>query len=378
MKFKDVIGHDSLKKQLIENVRQQRIGHAQLFLGADDTGALALALAFARYIQCRDRGQEDACGKCPACIKLDKLAHPDLHFFFPSAPNHEHKKDVSSKLFTNLWRELLLESPYFTWFQWLKKLGVENKQAIINAEDCNDIIRALGMKSYESPYRIIVIYMVEKLYYAAAPKILKVLEEPPQNTLFLMVSENKDRILNTILSRTQIVKVPLPQEQDVLKALTDKFGVDQKRARQIAFLTGGSITEALRLCHQDEEQMADFDSFREWMRYCYTNDVAQILKWVEKTVQSGREKQKSFFQYGLKIFRMCVLHHYDAGHLIRLDGEEQSFIIKFAPYVNHRNTLQIVEAFNLAIVHLERNANPKILFTDLSFQLHKLMQIQGQ
>ncbi len=378
MMFKDVIGHDNLKNRLTENVRQRRIGHAQLFLGADDTGALPLALAFARYIQCRDRGPEDACGKCPTCIKFDKLAHPDLHFFFPSAPNQEHKKDVSSKLFTNLWRELLLESPYFTWFQWLKKLGVENKQAIINAEDCNDIIRTLGMKSYESPYRIVVIYMVEKLYHAAAPKILKVLEEPPENTLFLMVSENKDRILNTILSRAQIVKLPLPEEQKVAEALTDRFGVEPKKASQIAFLTGGRLTEALRLCHQDEEQLADFESFREWMRCCYANDVAHILKWVEKISQAGREKQKSFFQYGLKIFRMCVLYNYDAGHLIRLDGEEKTFLEKFSPFVNHRNTLQIVDAFNQAIYHLERNANPKILFTDLSFQLNKLMHVRAQ
>ncbi len=372
--FKDVIGQDRIKQLLIRNVGQQRTGHAQLFLGNEDTGALPLAVAFARFIQCRNRGAEDACGSCSSCIKLDKLAHPDLHFFFPSAPNQEHKKDVSSKLFMNNWRELLLENPYFTYFQWLQKLGVENKQAIINAEDCNDIIRNLGMKSYESPYRVVVIYMLEKLFYAAAPKLLKVLEEPPENTLFLMVSENKERILNTILSRTQIQKLPLPGEEDVYKALTGRYGIEPVRAKQIAFLSGGRITEALKLCHHDEEQLADFASFREWMRYCYTRDVARILKWVDQTVQAGREKQKSFFQYGLKIFRLCLLQNYQLEQLIRLEGEEQDFIQKFATVVNHRNTLQIVEAFNEAILHLERNANPRILFTDLSLQMHKMMQ----
>ncbi len=374
MLFKDVIGQNRMKQLLIRNVGQRRIGHAQLFLGNEDTGALPLAIAFARFIQCRNRGTDDACGQCTSCIKFDKLAHPDLHFFFPSAPNQEHKKDVSSKLFMHNWRELLLENPYFTYARWLQKLGIENKQAIINAEDCNDIIRALGMKSYESPYRVVVIYMPEKLYHAAAPKLLKVLEEPPENTLFLMVSENKERILNTILSRTQIQKLSLPDEDDVYHALTERYGTEPARAKQIAFLSGGRVSEALMLSQHDEEQLADFVSFREWMRYCYQNDVSKILKWVEQVMRDGREKQKSFFQYGLKIFRLCLLQNYQLAQLIRLEGEEQEFIQRFSKVVNHRNTLQIVEAFNEAILHLERNANPRILFTDLSLQMHKMMQ----
>lgn len=373
MKFSDVIGHKQIKQRLIQHVNQKRIGHAQLFLGTNDTGALALALAFAGYIQCRDRGEQDACGKCPACLKMDKLIHPDLHFFFPTAPNQEHKKDVSSKLFMARWREQLLDSPYFTHFQWLNKLGVENKQAFINAEDCNDIIRALGVKSYESPYRIVLIYMVEKLFYAAAPKLLKVLEEPPGNTLFLMVSENRDRILNTILSRTQVIKLPLPDEASLVRTLVERYGVEAKTAQHLAFLTGGALSESLRIYQQDEEQLADFESFREWMRSCYKGDAARIIKWVESTAQSGREKQKSFFQYGLKMFRMCLLNNYGAGELIRIEGEEEDFIHKFSPFVNHGNALQIVDSFNQGILHLERNANAKILFTDLSFTLHRLM-----
>ncbi len=375
MQFREVIGHDHIKGQLMANVRANRISHAQLFLGPDDSGTLAIALAYARFILCHDRGEEDACGKCPSCLKFSKLAHPDLHFFFPSAPNQEHKKEkpVSSKLFLPRWREILLETPYFTYRQWLEHLGIENKQAIINTEDCNDIIRTLGLKSYEGKYKIIFVYMTEKLYYAAAPKLLKVLEEPPQNTLFLMVSENKDLVLNTILSRTQILKVPRPSEDEVSQALAEKAGTDPVRARQIAFLADGSVSEALRLAKHGGEVMADFDSFREWMRYCYKKDTSKIIKWAEDASRGGREKQKSFFQYGLKIFRLCLLHNYNVDSLIRLEGEEKDFISKFSPFVNHRNAIQIVTAFNTAITHLERNANPKILFTDLSFQLVRLM-----
>ncbi len=377
MFFRDVIGHKKVKKRLIQQVEQKRIGHAQLFLGSNDTGSLALALAFSRYVHCLDRGSEDACGLCPSCIKYNKLVHPDLHFFFPTAPNKTHKKDVSSKLFLPQWREQVLDSPYFIYFQWLSNLNIENKQAIINAEDCNDIIRTLGVKGYESTYRVILIYMMEKLFHSAAPKLLKVLEEPPENTLFLMVSENKDRILNTILSRSQVLRLPLPREDEVAEALRHRYGMEEKISQHLAFLTGGSLSETLRISQQEEVRMADFESFRTWMRYCYSGDVSKILKWVEETSQGGREKQKSFFEYGLKIFRMCLLHNYGAGELIRLQGEELDFIRKFSPYINHNNALPITEAFNQAILHLERNANAKILFSDLSLKLHGLMMAKA-
>lgn len=345
-----------------------------MFYGSEGTGTVALSLAFARYILCVNRTDGDACGACASCIKMNKLAHPDLHFFFPSAPNQEHKKEVSSKLFVNQWRELLLDTPYFSYFQWLQKLGVENKQAIINAEDCNDIIRVLGMKSYESPYRIIYIYMVDKLYYSAAPKILKILEEPPQNTIFLMMSDNKDRILNTILSRTQIMRIPPPGEEEIAGGLTEKFGIEPKKAREASFLADGSVSDALKYCYRDEEQMADLESFRSWMLACFRNKQDDIIDWVNDIATAGREKQRSFFLYGLNIFRMCLLQNYDAETLIRTGEQERAFIKKFARYVNHRNIIQIVEAFNLAIVHLDRNANARILFSDLSFRVHSLMR----
>ncbi len=379
MFFSDVIGHEAIKRRLVSNAGNNRISHAQLFLGHQASGTLPLALAYARYIQCRNRGPEDACGKCPSCLKFNKYEHPDIHFIFPTATNKEHKdrEKVSSKLFLAHWRKLLIEKPYFDYFDWLAAIEIENKQANINAEDCNDIIRTLGLKSYESPYKIMIIYMVEKLNYAAAPKLLKIVEEPPGNTLFLMISENKDRIINTILSRTQIQKVPLPDEALVAETLANSYGLEQKKAARVAFMTDGIITDALRLIQAGEGHLADFDSFREWMRFCYKNDTAKILKWVEKTAHDGREKQKSFLQYGLKIYRLCLLNNYDADDLIRLEGEEKGFLEGFSPFIHHQNAIDVVEAFNTAIMHLERNANPRILFADLSFQLSRLMHIKA-
>lgn len=375
MFFSDVIGHNTIKKRLISNIRENRISHAQLFLGPQSCGSLPLALAYARYIQCSDQSKDDACGSCPSCLKFNKYEHPDLHFIFPTAVSQEQKEGekVNSRHFLPQWRKLLIEKPYFDYSDWLTAIDIANKQAIIKAEDCNNIIKTLGLKTYESPYKIVIIYMIDKLYYAAAPKLLKVVEEPPENTLFIMISENKDRIINTILSRTQVLKLPLPDEAEVQDALVNKYNIDSDKARQIAFLSDGHITEAFKLIQRDDEHMADFDSFREWMRFCYKNDIGMILKWVEKTSKAGREKQKSFCNFGLKTFRQCILNNYKAEGLLRLAGEQHDFMQRFSPFINHRNAIEIVTAFNTAIQHLERNANPKILFADLSFRMHTLM-----
>lgn len=373
MYFSDVVGHDTLKQQLISNVKNNRLSHAQLFLGPEGSGNLALALAFSQYIQCRQRKENDSCGICPSCLKFKKLEHPDLHFFFPVASNKEFDKNVKSRLFYKYWRELLIETPYFRYAQWLEKTGIENKQAIINAEDCNDIIRILGLKTYESPFKIIVIWMVEKLFYSAAPKLLKVLEEPPENTLFFLVSENRDLILNTILSRTQLVKVPRLTDNEIETGLTAKYSCEPAKARQIAFQASGNFNEALRLMQTNNEPLEDFREFRNWMRLCFKSDIAGIVKWVEVFSKAGREKHKTMLQYGLNIFRVCLLHMYNTTSLITLEGEEKDFVQKFSPFINQETAPLVVEEFSKAITHVERNANSKILFTELSLKLVSLL-----
>lgn len=380
MFFKDVVGQASLKKQLISNVNSNRISHAQLFLGPEGSGKLALAMAYARYIQCRNRGPEDACGTCPSCQKFSKLEHPDIHFYFPTAKvkgmeeGSSTEKNPKSKLFYKPWREMLMESPYVRYVDWLERLGIQNQQAVIYSEDCNDIIRDLSLKAFESPYKIVLIWMIEKLQYQASPKLLKTLEEPPDGTLFLLISENKDDILKTILSRTQLVKIPLIPDRQVEQFLVDRYECTPERARHIAFLAGGNFAEALRVLESDHEPQADFVTFREWMRLCFKRDVNGILGWVDTFARTGREKQKATLQYGLTVFRQCLLENYHAGHTLRLDGDERDFIKKFAPFVNHQNALDIIEAFNDAFYHVERNANPKILLTDLSLKLARLFK----
>ncbi|MFO7978282.1 MAG: DNA polymerase III subunit delta [Bacteroidales bacterium] len=374
MLFRDVIGHDVLKQQLINNVNNHRLSHAQLFLGPEGSGNLALALAFAQYIQCRNKGPEDACGTCPSCLKLKKLEHPDLHFFFPVATNKEIDKKPRSQLFYKYWREMLLKTTYFRYYQWLEKIGIENKQAIINADDCNDIIRTLGLKTYESPFKIVIIWMVEKLFHAAAPKLLKVLEEPPENTIFLLVSENRDLILNTILSRTQLVKVPRLTDQEIEQGLLTQYGCGEDQARQIAFQAAGNFNEALRLLQTNNEPLEDFNQFRDWMRLCFSTDIAGILKWVDGFSKAGREKHKTLLHYGLNVFRTCLLYMYQTPSLIRLEGQEKEFVQKFSPFINEHTAPMIIQEFSLAIAHVERNANSKILFTDLSLKLAGLLK----
>jgi DNA polymerase III subunit delta' len=380
MFFKDVVGHKALKKQLIANVTKNRISHAQLFLGPEGSGKLTLALAYARYIHCHNRGPEDACGTCPSCIKFNKLEHPDLHFYFPTAKVKDMEDDENvekkprSKLFYNQWRELLRESSYVRYNDWLEKLGVQNQQTVIYAEDCNDIIKDLGLKAFGGQFRIVIIWMIEKLQYQAAPKLLKTLEEPPEGTIFLLISENKDAILKTILSRAQMVKIPLIEDADIEQRLNEMHECNPEKARQIAFLAGGNFSEALRILETNNEPQADFGVFRDWMRLCFQKKVKDLLQWVDKFSRAGRERQKAMLQYGLTIFRQCLLQNYQAGQALRLEGEQRDFIEKFSPYVNHNNALEIIDAFNQAIYHVERNANPKILFTDLSFNLARLFR----
>ncbi len=379
MMFKNVVGQEQIKNILIRNAGNKRVSHAQLFLGAEGSGGLALALAYARFLQCRNPQANDACGTCHSCIQFNKYEHPDIHFYFPTIAKQsgQNKTDekASSRIYLTQWRQMLLKSPYFSYLDWLAQMGIEKKQAHISVEDSNDIIKNLGPKAYEGPMKIVLIYMPERINFQAGPRLLKIMEEPPDQTLFLLVAANKELMLNTILSRTQILRIPPPTEDDITGELSSKYGVDHEKARKIAFLAEGDVAKAMNLVNQQDPQMAELESFREWMRFCFTGDAPKIIRWVETTARMGREKQKSFFLYGLKIFRLCLLQNYQAGNIIRLGEEEAGFIEKFAPFVNHKNIIPITETFQTAIEHLERNANPRILFTDLSFQLARLMSM---
>jgi len=259
MRFADIIGQEDVKKRLVQTVKESRVSHAQLFLGPEGSGKLALAVAYAQYINCTNKQGDDSCGECPSCVKYQKFIHPDLHFIYPTAKIKNIDKPMS-KDFIKQWRELLSETnSYINLPDWYSKIGIERKQAIINARDCNEIIKTLTYKSYESEYKVMIIWMVEKLFHSAAPKILKVLEEPPDKTLFLLVSENQDLIINTILSRTQLIKIGRLDDNNLSKALISD-GYQPAVVNDAVRIAGGNYLAAVRLISQSDDERYNFVS----------------------------------------------------------------------------------------------------------------------
>ena len=373
MRFADIIGQEDIKQRLVRTVEESRVSHAQLFLGPEGSGKLALAVAYAQYINCTNKQDGDSCGECPSCIKYQKFIHPDLHFIYPTAKVKNIEKPMS-KDFISQWRELLLETnSYVNLSAWYAKLGMERKQAIINARDCNEIIKTLSYKSYESEYKVMIIWMVEKLFHAAAPKILKVLEEPPDKTLFLLVSENQDLIINTILSRTQLIKIGKLSDTELTKALI-RDGYEPAQANDAVRIADGNYLAAVRLISQSEEERYNFLNFREWMRNVYQFDVEKLIKFVADMSKNSREKNKSFLNYALRFTRESLLMNYNSSDLVRVNNEESDFIGKFYPFINERNSHLIAEELDKSIYHIERNANPSVLFMDLSLKLAKWLR----
>lgn len=373
MRFSEIIGQEDIKKRLINSVKENRVSHAQLFLGPDGCGKLALAIAYAQYISCTDKQENDSCGTCSSCIKYEKLIHPDLHFIYPISGS----KDIS-KIFLKQWREFLIGKNYYVSInEWYEYIGLENKQGIINANDCHDIIKTFSLRSYESEYKIMIIWMIEKLYHSAAPKLLKIFEEPPEKTLFIMLSENSDLVLPTILSRTQMIKIPAISNKSLVEALVSKHSLSAKKAHEIIKLSGGNYSVALGLLSSEEDIYLPV--FREWMLNCYYRKFTEIIKWLDVFGKLGREKQKSFFLFSLDIVRSCVLISYGQKQLVMVEeGEEMEFIVKISNFIHSGNASVFTQELEKAIHHIERNANAKILMLDLSIKISELIRIPVQ
>jgi len=369
MLFKEIVGQETIKQKLIQSVKDNRISHAQLFLGHEGSGNLALSLAYAQYVSCANKQEHDSCGTCPSCTKYIKLAHPDLHFVFPVVGS----KEVSNHFLTQ-WREAILENPYMNLFQWYQFLDVENKQGIIGVEESSEVLRKLSLTSYESGYKIMIVWMPEKMHPSAANKLLKILEEPPDKTLFLLVTENEDLLLKTIISRTQLIKIKKIPDTEIKKALIEKYQRTEQEAARIAYLADGSFNHAMALTKEGEEEDFNFKTFRDWMRLCFKNDVASIITWSNEISTIGRERQKNFLAYALNVLRECLILNYADANMVRIEGEEIDFVKKFAPYIHAANCEPMIEVFEKAISHIERNANAKILFLDISLKSIELLR----
>ncbi|MBW6490392.1 MAG: DNA polymerase III subunit delta [Lentimicrobium sp.] len=377
MKFSDIKGREEIKDRLIRSVRDNRVSHAQLFLGPEGSGKLALALAYAQYINCTQRTETDSCGECPSCIKYGKLVHPDLHFIYPVAKTKEITDKPLSKLFIASWREIVLKRrAVFNLNDWYQKIGLENKQGIINAEDCNEIIRTLSYKSYESEYKVMIIWMVEKLFHSAAPKILKILEEPPDKTLFILIAEQSELILPTILSRTQLIKFTPRNNQELVEALVSHISCSNEEANKVKNVAEGNLNKAIKIVESGESDQSDFELFRTWMRLCFKKDIKVILKLSNDFHGLGRERQKRFFIYCMKVIRFGILHHYENSEQVRAEGEELIFIQNFSPFLRPSNSGLIVKAFDEAHYHIERNGSANIIFFDISLKMISWLQLK--
>jgi DNA polymerase-3 subunit delta' len=372
MLFSEIIGQQAIKDRLIRSVKDGRISHAQLFLGPEGSGSLALAIAYAQYISCKDKKDEDSCGVCPSCVKYNKLIHPDLHFVYPVALSKDIRTstDVIAKF-----REVFLDNPYVTLYNWFEQLDAENKQAVIGVEESGEILRKLSLTTYEAEYKIMVIWQAEKMNQAAANKLLKILEEPPDKTLFLMVCESEDQLLRTIVSRTQLIKIPKIKDVELANALVQKRGLSAADAEKTAHLADGSYAEALLLISENENAAQNLLSFQKLMRASLKFDAKAVITWIDEVSAAGRERQKNFINYALHIIRESVIINYGDASLTKLGADEQEFVKKFAPFIHTNNIERFTEELNKAYYHMERNANAKILFMDLAFKFNELLNI---
>ncbi len=370
MDFKDLIGQEEIKRHLLQTIENNRVPHAQLFLGKTGYGTLPAAINYAKLILCSSSKTDQTSAKA----KCDKLIHPDLHFIFPVNTTTEVKKDPTSRHFMKQFREAFHENPYLDLNDWLKYIGIEKKQGIINVSQAHDILKDVYLKPYESDYKVIIVWMAEKLNPAASNKLLKAIEEPPEKTIFILVAEDQEQIISTILSRTQIVQFKR-LNNNVLKAeIAKHYSLSEEELTTILNLSNGDYHEALRILNNDEDVLFNRNLFVNWMRLAFKKDLVGINKWVEEVSALGREKQKAFLQFGLHIFREAMIFNYQIHEVLQLEGAEVKFVENFSPYVHSGNLKAYMDLFSEGSYHIERNANSKILFLDLTITVMKLMK----
>ena len=371
MQFSTIIGQREIKQRLVNTVKENRVSHAQLFLGPEGSGSLALAVAYAQYVSCEDKQENDSCGVCSSCRKYQKLVHPDLHFSYPFFAK---KSDETALNYIEEGRDAFLANPYLSLDIWRSYLQAENKQANINIAECHQIIKKLSFKPFESPYKILILWLPEYLD-KEGNALLKIIEEPQPNTLFLLVAQNQDQILNTILSRTQLVKIPRLKDEVIKEYLIAEHNQTEHAAAEIAFLSSGNLTEALAMLGENENSFHDM--FVNWLRMCYANKKgSDILSFVDELAKIGRENQKNFMRYGISYVRECCMILAGASNLVHLPADELDTAQKMTKVMSLPMAEAIGNILEKAHYHVERNANPKILFLDVSLQLVSVLNFK--
>ena len=373
MLFKDIQGQEEIKQKLIDAVQHNHVAHAQLFLGQDGSPNLPLALAYATYLNCENPGPDDACGQCAACVKNLKYIHPDTHFVFPvSSTKKVTGKDVVSQSFLADWRSFLLQHPFGDLNDWVIHFEGEGKEVNISKEESRQIIQALALMAFEGQYKVMIIWLPEYMHPFAANAILKILEEPPKKTIFLLVSNQRERLLSTILSRTQIVQVRPFLDGELQEMLVSLESVDAVKAAEVSRLAEGSFSTARRLLQNVED--SNQTMFQDWMRECYTRDYTKLVQRAEQFQKLNKVAQKGFLQYGLHLLRETLIRTAQVNDLQKTSEHEMKFVQNFGATMTPEKVQIMSSRIDSSYYHLERYANPKITFLDLSLTLSKIIR----
>lgn len=376
MLFEDILGQNHIKNYLQKSADNGRIPHAQLFVGKEGSGTLPTAIAYAQYLLCTSSKNSEACK-----LKCEKLSHPDLHFSFPVTNNDKIKspKKPISNDFIEEWRQFVGEQPYGNVFNWLRFIGVENKQGNISVHEAESILKSLHLKSYEGGFKVMIIWMAEKMNTSASNKLLKLIEEPPEKTVFILIAEDEEQIIGTIRSRCQVLHFPVLSEEDVVSGLVSRESIQEKEARKIAHQCNGNFNKALHILHHDSSDFVFEEWFITWIRAAFKAKgnaavINELIGWSDAIARTGRETQKRFLNYCLQFFRQALLLNYKTPNLVYLETSTPGFkLSNFAPYVNENNIVEIYKELNDAAYHIERNGNVKIILLDLSIKLTRLL-----
>ena len=384
MLFSEIIGQHEVKKRFIRTVIEQRIPHAQLLRGPEGVGKLGLAIAYAQYICCENRSETDSCGICPSCVKYKKLAHPDLHFVFPVI-KPTNKTTVVCDDFIAEFREMILGNLYFGVNDWFAKISGDAKQGMIYGNESEEIIRKLSLKTYESEYKVMIIWLPEKMNIACSNKLLKILEEPPEKTVFLLVSNEPDHIITTILSRTQHIHIPKLSEAEITSALlkNDELEIEKEDAYYAAHISNGSYLNAVAVLNEGDENRLNFERFALIMRLAWQvgnkkdhSSLKTLRKWSDEMAAAsmGRERQKNFLNYSQRMTRENFIRNLQQPDLNYLTNLENDFSQRFSPFINERNVEDLMSEFALAERQIEQNVNAKMIFFDLTLKIIMLLK----
>ncbi|MBK5720400.1 DNA polymerase III subunit [Dysgonomonas sp. Marseille-P4677] len=373
MFFKDIIGQREIKERLVSSIKKGIIPHAQLFCGPEGIGKFPLALAYAQYLNCENPSETDSCGKCPSCVKYNHLAHPDLHFVFPIIKKAAKKKEVCDDYISE-WREFVMQNNYFNLSQWLDHIDAENSQGLIYAKESEEIIRKLSLRIYEAKYKIMVIWLPEKMHESCSNKLLKIIEEPTDNTIFLLVSDTPDNIITTIQSRCQRINIHGVEEKDIAMALESTYNITQEDAVSVAHLSNGNYLKAIETISLNEEHKFFFNLFVQMMRASYARNIKEIKAIGNEIAGVGRENQKAFLIYSQRMIREYFISNMSQPEMIYLAQDEANFGTRFAPFINERNIIGFMDELALAERHIEQNVNAKMVFFDLCLKITMLIK----